>query len=194
MRSRFAWFVLPSLWLLVLGSCAHWRGSHGLQVVVDIEPNAALEIDRRHAFCFVGGAAAYPSAGFAKHRRHDELARICSWHARDKGVSMTVVPAPTGACVPCRLDWSVTAPGDPSAPAEPREGSRRWRSRRERFSKRLQLTAFHPDGPVVLEASATTWTDNADFTDDTAEVLCRALFANFPYRTSAKRYDVELDR
>jgi hypothetical protein len=162
-------------------------------VVVDIHPSSGLEIDRRHAFCLVGGAAAYPTDGLGKHQRHDELARICGWHARDKGVSMAVVPAPTGACVPCRLAWSVAGANDPNAPAEPVDGSR-WRSRRERFSKRLQLTAFHPDGPLVLEASATTWTDNPGFTDDTAEVLCRALFANFPYPTSAKRYDVALER
>ena len=45
----------------------------------------------------------------------------------------------------------------------------------------------------MLEASASMWSNNNEaFTDDTAEVLCRAVFADFPSRINAKHYTVRL--
>ena len=178
--------------LFVLASCAHWKTPYSYPVLVDIVPNAQVAVDRKHAFCFITGAAAYPSDALPKQQRHDDLARICSEQARKKGVSMAIASASSSACVPSRLDWSVAPPNDPNARPEPREFSHSWRSRRPRFSKLLKLTAFHPEGGTVVEATATTWTEHDGFTNDTAEVLCRALFANFPFQTNAKRYDVAL--
>ena len=230
--------VLLSVLLLVGAACAHMRGRH-YEVLVDSYPNPEYRLERAHAFCFVTGASAFPNGALAEQRRHDELARVCRLQARDKGV-LVVTDVSASECVPCKLAWSVGAPGPsastalPSgiAPAErpllasaahdavllaqapppappfimqqpppynppplPPPRSEDWYRRGSssaRFRKELQLTAFHPNGVVALEASASMWSDNDAFTDDSAEVLCRALFADFPERINAKRYNVRL--
>lgn len=174
--------------LAVVSGCVH-SGAHSYDALVDSYPNPQFTLDRGIAFCFVGGATVFPGdAALGKRQRHDELARICSGHARAKGVSMTASASAPNACVPCKLDWSVTG-----GAREPVEGRRLRSGRDDGFRKQIKLTAFHPNGGTVLEATASMWSDNDAFTDDTAEVLCRALFADFPARVNAKHYDVRLD-
>src|SRR5262245_60818108 len=98
--TRMAWLVS----LAIVSGCVHSR-IHTYEALVDSYPNPQYALDRGIAFCFVAGATAFPKEPLSKQQRHDELTRICSEHARTKGVSMTASASAPNACVPCKLDW-----------------------------------------------------------------------------------------
>jgi len=66
-------------------------------------------------------------------------------------------------------------------------------SARGSYRKALRVSVFSRSGKEpVVEATAWMLSKNVAFTDRSAEVLCRAIFHEFPARLNHKRYNIRV--
>ncbi|MDD9966809.1 MAG: hypothetical protein OXR73_11320, partial [Myxococcales bacterium] len=169
---------------LLLGACAHDAAArYGTRVEAFVDPE--FDPQGAESFCFFPPDEAHPDGGLPVRSRYDELARVCAQVALDKGLELR-----PRACLPMRLDWGVAEPADHTKFVY--NAVSYAADDRQRYRKTLRVSVFSPSGASVAQASAWMLSRNPAFTDRSAEVLCRAIFHQFPARLDHKRYTIRI--
>ena len=123
--------------------------------------------------------------------RHRELVAVCSSAARDVGIN--VVPEGTPSCNAADLSWRTTKGTVYNQGSTCFSGTFCSNDNATYFGKIVGINVMVA-GAKVFESHADLATQNPDFTDGTAYVTCRAIFAEYPNRVANKRYSVAVPK